>query len=74
LQKSVVDLDADFIHWNIIPRNDKTLPEMQYHVSKKKLTHDKADTYLQLFGKSLDEFEEHIQLECVSLINQYFDR
>ena len=73
-QKSVVDLDADFIHWEIEPRYDKALPEMQYRVSSKELSHDKADQYLQLFGKSLDEFEYHIQGEFIALINQYFGR
>ncbi len=73
-QRCVVDLDADFIHWNIIPRHNKALPEMQYSVSSKRLTHDKADKYLRIFGKSLDEFEDHIQGECVMLIDRYFKR
>jgi hypothetical protein len=73
-EERVADLDADFIHWHIIPRNDKSLAEMEYSVAKKQLTHDKADTYLRIFGKDLDEFEDHIQGECVGLINQYFGR
>lgn len=73
-QSKVVDLDADFICWNIVPRSDKTLPEMQYHIATKQLTHDKADKYLQLFGKSLDEFEDHIMGESVALIEQFFNR
>lgn len=73
-QERVVDLDADFIFWNITPRNNKKLAEMEYSVAKKQLSHDKADKYLQVFGKSLDEFEDHIQGECVGLINQYFGR
>ncbi|MFT5420796.1 MAG: hypothetical protein ACI9D5_001547 [Candidatus Endobugula sp.] len=31
-----------------------------YSVSGKQLSHDKADKYLHLFGKNLDEFEDHI--------------
>ncbi len=73
-QVRVEELDADFIHWDIAPRNDKSLPEMGYHVAKKKLSHDKADQYLHLFGKNLDDFEDHIQGECVGLINQFFGR
>ena len=73
-QEKVVDLDADFIHWNITPRSDKKLNEMEYSVNNKQLTHDKADWYLKLFNKSLDEFEEHIQDKCVALINQFFER
>ncbi|MGS2718287.1 hypothetical protein ACVBE9_08960 [Eionea flava] len=73
-QKKVVDLDPDFICWKIVPRTDKNLPEMQYHVRSKQLTHDKADKYLNIFGKSLDEFEDHIMGESVALIDQFFKR
>lgn len=73
-QERVVDLDAEFIHWDITPRNNKQLAEMEYSIASKKLSHDKADKYLQLFGKGLDEFEDHIQGECVGLINQFFGR
>ncbi len=50
-QKQVESIDADFVHWEIVPRYDKSLPEMQYQIGKKRLSHDKAATYLQLFGK-----------------------
>ena len=70
-EQQVKNLDADFIRWDIIPRHDKTLTEMAYSVSEKKLTQKQADQYLQIFGKTLEEFEDHIQDECVVLINQY---
>ncbi len=73
-QKRVADLDADFIHWHLVPRNDKALAEMEYSIDSRQLSHDKADKYLHIFGKELDEFEDHIQGECVCLINKYFDR
>jgi hypothetical protein len=73
-EKHVVDLDSDFIHWHITPRRDKVLPEMHYHIASKQLSHDKADQYLQIFGKNLDEFEDHILGTCVGLIDKYFDR
>jgi hypothetical protein len=73
-QKRVMDLDADFIYWNIIPRNKKLLPEMEYHISTKELTHNQADKYLQIFGKSLDDFEDNIMGESVALIDQFFGR
>jgi hypothetical protein len=73
-EKGVAGLDADLIHWHIVPRNDKSLAKMQYSVSGKQLSHDKADKYLRLFGKNLDEFEDHVQGECVALIEQFFER
>jgi hypothetical protein len=47
---------------------------MEYHISTKELTHDQADKYLQIFGKSLDDFEDNIMGESVALIDQYFGR
>ena len=70
-QKEVESIDADFVHWILTPRKDKSLPEMQYQVSNKVLTHDKADRYLDVFEKSLDEFEEHLHAGVTHLIDQY---
>jgi len=74
VQERVIDLYPDFIKWLIVPRNDKSLPEMEYAISNKQLDHDKVNQYLQLFDQGIDEFEDYIQGECVGLINQYFDR
>jgi hypothetical protein len=73
-QNEVTAIDTDFIHWEIVPRFDKALPEMQYTIANKRLSHDKAATYLALFEKSLDEFEEHLHEKLAQLINQYLGR
>ena len=73
-EKEVADLDADFIHWQIAPRFSKTVAEMRYTINRKELTHDKADKYLAVFGKNLDEFEAHLQDRLAVLIERYFDR
>ncbi|OOZ39293.1 hypothetical protein BOW53_12070 [Solemya pervernicosa gill symbiont] len=70
-QLEVEDLDSDFVHWELSPRHDKTLPEMQYMVNEKSLTHDKADKYLGIFDKSLNEFEAHIHDKLALLIDDY---
>lgn len=70
-QQEVETLDADFVHWEIIPRHDKSLPEMEYKISNKKLSHDKAERYLELFGKELNEFEEHLHEKIAILIDQH---
>lgn len=70
-QTQVEPLDADFVHWEIIPRHDKSLPEMEYAAINKKLTHDKADKYLSMFNKSLDTFEDHIHHKLAELIDQF---
>ncbi|RDH82701.1 MAG: hypothetical protein DIZ80_10500 [endosymbiont of Galathealinum brachiosum] len=70
-QKEVDVIDADFVHWNIIPRHDKKLPEMEYKLNNKKLTHDKAAKYLSFFDKNLDEFEGHLHDKLALLIDEY---
>lgn len=72
-QKSVESLDSDYVIWSIIPRNDKTLPEVQYNVLGKKMNHVQADKYLDVFGKSLDDFEVHLDDRLVNLIDEFID-
>lgn len=73
-EKAVEELDADFVHWDILPRHDKQLPEMEYMVNSKKLNHDQAARYLQVFKKDLDEFESHLDEKLAHLIEEYFGR
>lgn len=70
-QKEFVSIDSDFIHWDIIPRYDKSLPEMQYKINNKNLSHDKAEKYLMLFGKTLHEFENHLNTKISLIINKF---
>lgn len=72
--KEVERIDADFVHWEIIPRYDKTLPETQYGVGNKRLNHDQAAKYLAIFNKQLDEFEGHFHDRLTQLIEQYLGR
>jgi hypothetical protein len=73
-EKGVADVDSDFVRWHIVPRFNKTVSEMRYTVNRKMLTHDKANQYLQMFGKSLDDFEEHLQEKLALLVDDYFER
>jgi len=73
-QHRMTAIDADFICWQIVPREDKSKPEMQYQVRAKRLSHDQADRYLQVFGKTLDEFEGHLHEQLVLLIDEYLGR
>lgn len=70
-QKVVDNIDADFVQWEITPRHDKDLPEMEYKLVNKKLTHDKAAKYLSLFNKDLDEFEGHLHDKLALFIDEY---
>ena len=70
-QLALQTLDSDFVLWNIVHRNDKTLPETQYKVDGKIMNHYQAEKYLAVFGKSLDEFEGHLSEELTTLIHQF---
>ena len=72
-QKEVETIDSDFVHWEIIPRHDKSLAEMQYRISNKNLSHDKAEKYLGMFNKNLNEFEDHLHEKLTHLIDQYLE-
>ena len=67
-------VDADFVHWEIVPRYDKSLSEMEYQVLGKKMTHDQAARYLALFNKDLDEFEGHLHDHLALLIEGFHGR
>jgi len=73
-EKGVAKVDADFVHWHITPRYNKALSEMRYSVDGKDLSHDKAEKYLRLFQKELDEFEGHLQENLANMIDLYLKR
>jgi len=70
-QLELQSLDSDYIIWNIVHREDKTLAEMQYSVLGKVIQHNQAEKYLAVFGKSLDEFECHLSDQITTLIHQF---
>jgi hypothetical protein len=71
-QGKIQSLDADYVIWDITPRHDKALPEMQYSVAGKRINHIQAEKYLAVFGKSLDEFEGHLVDKLAGLIDEFF--
>lgn len=68
---ALAKVDSDYVIWNVVPRYDKSLPEMQYGVANKSMNHDQAEKYLQIFGKSLDEFEGHLDDHLAELIDAF---
>lgn len=73
-QKEIEDIDVGFINWDIIPRTDVSLPEIQYKIANKKLSHEKAIKYFESFKRNLDEFEEAIHEKITYLIESYMGR
>ncbi|MBD1390786.1 hypothetical protein IC617_15245 [Neiella sp. HB171785] len=72
--RAIASLDANFVIWNIIPRYDKTLPEMEFKVRGKSLNRAKTAVYLKAMNADLDKFEEHLDDALVRMIDAYRKR
>jgi len=70
--KSFNTINSDFIYWEMIPRKDKILPEIQYKIGNKILPHEKAKIYLSMYNQDIDELEEQISNKILSEIDLYF--
>ncbi|NOY66310.1 MAG: hypothetical protein GXP13_02725 [Gammaproteobacteria bacterium] len=67
-----LDNNVSYLQWQISPRLDKTLPEIQYKLGNKTLSHEKAARYLSVFKENIDTFEEHLNEKLMLLIDEYF--
>lgn len=70
-QTKFQSLYSDIVHWDIVPRRDKSLPEMQYLINNKKLNHKQAAKFLDVFNESLSELESRVHKKLTNLIEQY---
>jgi len=59
------------ISWCIEPRRDKTLPEMQFKLVSKVISHQQAETYLKATGHKLDTIEDNLIRSITSQVNEY---
>jgi hypothetical protein len=73
-KKEVANLDSDFVRWVIVPRFDKSMAETEYKTNNKRLDYRQAEKYLTVFGKDLQQFEDHLQDKLTLLIDQYLGR
>jgi hypothetical protein len=70
-QQECHSLESDYIDWNIVPRNDKSLPEIEFALAGKKISSSQAEKYLILFDKKLDAVEEHLGDRLETLIVRF---
>ncbi|WP_299199128.1 hypothetical protein [uncultured Amphritea sp.] len=73
-QQSIQSLDSDLISWNIIPRNSKTDPEIEYNVVGKRISYAQATRYIELFGRTFDGFEAHLSERIAHYIEDFMNR
>jgi len=72
--KAFSEFDKHFVDWFIIPRTDYSAPEFEYQVQKKRLSEEKTDKYLEMFGLSLDSFENKLNNHICDVIERYMER
>jgi len=63
-----------YITWAIVPRFDKTLSEMEFQISGKKVPETKAKQYLKVFDENLSDFEDELENNLEAIVNQFFGR
>ncbi len=71
IEQEMLALNTDYIALNVVPRNDKALPEMQFNVMGKKMSRAQASQYLERLEKSLDDFEASLEGKLETLIDKY---
>ena len=68
-------IHASFVKWQILPRLDKSLAEIQYLISDRNLTRHQADLYLVSFDETVDRVEDYIAEVVAFSVNLFlFDR
>jgi hypothetical protein len=65
------DLEQVFTALKIIPRYDKTQPEMEYFIQHKKLNSVQVIKYLGFFALNNDSFEEHFYAGLTTMVEQF---
>lgn len=67
-------LAYEMMDWSIVPRYDKTLPEIQYQLAAKNLTKAQAKLYFDKTRINIERFEELLDLKIADLIEKHLGR
>ena len=67
-------IDPCSVDWELIPRWDKTKPEIQYLLAGKLLNEQQTKMYLSAMGREHDDFEGRLFQQLTACINQFFGR
>ncbi|MFM2485462.1 hypothetical protein [Celerinatantimonas yamalensis] len=67
-------LGGQAMDWQLIPRFDKQLPEIEYWLNEHKLTATQAQRYLKLWSIDLEQQEEHTSELLSELIDLFWQR
>ncbi|MDH5543993.1 MAG: hypothetical protein OEZ43_00280 [Gammaproteobacteria bacterium] len=71
VQNELNKMISEFVKWNIEPRDQRKLDELEFNIGNKRLSREQASQIFSHFGKELNRVEESF-LELVSqLIKSY---
>jgi len=73
-QIEFASIESDVVHFQVEPRFDKSLAEIQYTIINRPITTEQAAKYMKMFNKDLDELEGHVYEKLAMLIDQYLER
>lgn len=73
-QQGFEKINRGFVLYEITPRFDKTLPEIQYKINGKHIKHKQAAKYFTYKQKDIAQFEENFDNQLSLLIERYFAR
>ena len=73
-QAELGSLASGHMDLSIEPRNDKTLPETQYTLADKRISHSQAKLYLARFDKIPEGFDDNFSDRLEALISEYMRR
>lgn len=72
-QREFDQVEPDKVEWQLIPRFDKTLDEIQYKLKNRNLSSKQAGLYLDALGQEQDEFEEELFKQLSVSIKNYME-
>ena len=67
-------LDSLFLIWDIQPRSDKRLPEIQFQFMRKNISYHQATIYLEKIGKNITQFSNKIDDEMANYIDMFLSK
>ncbi len=73
-QKKLETKNDHFVKWEIIPRLDKSSPEITYKIKGKRLGIQQVSKYLKVFNQELSSFEDSLNDDIALLINLYLSQ
>lgn len=62
------------IRWSIVPRYDKSLPEIEYKLNKAPSSPASTEAFFTEWNIAFEDFEEALDERLADLIEHYFER